>query len=201
MRGPVKTLLFGLTDLRQAREVGALGVDAVVLAVGGAGPLQVSPEAAVEIAAALPPLMARFALVTPGVPTPKGFSGAVTGPKDRRPAGAVSRIVRLSQDVFRAGLAPADADAWWLQPGAGGSSSATRFDFERLVASGRGLRVILEIPDASAGVETAIRLGQPYGVLFGEGVWFHPGIVDLDVLERALAIVTRLNKAAYSTEA
>lgn len=57
--------------------------------------------------------------------------------------------------------------------------------------------MMLEIPDGAAGVETVIRLGRPYAVVLAEAVWFRPGIIDLDQLERALSVVARLNKNAY----
>ena len=196
MKGPVKTLVLGVTDARQAAEVGRLGVDGVVFAVGGAWPFALTPAAAIDVAAALPPLTRPLALLPSGAPPP-GFWIAVTAAVHPRPKSATSWIVRTSPEGFDPGRIPPGADGVWIQPAAGGTSSATRFDFPRIVEAGRVHRVILEIPDGAEGVETAIRLGFPYAVLFGEAVWFRPGIVDLDRLERALAVVARLNKNAF----
>jgi hypothetical protein len=197
MKGPVKTLVLGVTEARQAAEVGRLGVDGVVFAVGGALPCALTPPAAVDIAAALPPLTSRLALLPSGAPPPAGFWITVTAAVHPRPRAATTWIVRASPEGFDPARIPAGADGVWIQPAGAGTSSATRFDFPRIVEAGRTHRVILEVPDGAEGVETAIRLGFPYAVLFGEAVWFRPGIVDLDRLERALAVVARLNKNAF----
>ncbi len=197
MRGPVKTLVLGVTDARQAADVGRLGVDGVVFAVGGSTSFALGPDAVLDVAAALPPLTARLALLPSGVASPAGFWGAVTAAVHPRPPGAAAWIIRTAPEGFDPARIPAGADGVWIQPGAGGTSSATRYDFPFLAAAGRALRLILEVPDGAAGVETAIRLARPYGVLFADAVWFRPGIIDLDQLERALSVVARLNKSAY----
>ncbi len=187
---PVKTVLFGLADPGQALAAGPAGSDAAVIDAAAVG-----VAAAARVAAALPPLAARLALVAPGAPLPPGFGGAVTGPADPRPPGALARVVRVAEGPVEE--LPADAEALWVTPRPGEGSTSTAFDFTRLERLGQRRRLILELPDGAAGVETAIRLARPYAVLFGEAVWFQRGIVDLDRLERALAVVARLNKAAY----
>ncbi|MBP7148421.1 MAG: hypothetical protein KBD01_12820 [Acidobacteria bacterium] len=196
MTGPVKVILHGLTDPAQAREAGALGIDAASVVLGDGGLPAVPPERAVAVAAALPPLTARLALVAPGGALPAGFTGAVTGLDDERPEGAAVHIVRVPHTPVDPERIPADIDAVWLAPRPG-TGSATGFDFTRIGRLATWFRVVLEVPDGAAGVEAAIRLGRPYAVVLGEAVWYQPGIVDLDRLEKALAVVARLNKLAF----
>jgi hypothetical protein len=128
---------------------------------------------------------------------PPGFHGAVTAPEAPIPAGAGLRIVRIDAGFSEFDPLPDDARAAWVPPRAEGTSSATRFDFARIERLSRRVRPILEIPDGAGGVETAIRLGRPYAVLFADAVWYRPGIIDLDGLEKALGVVARLNKGAF----
>jgi hypothetical protein len=196
--GAVRTLVFGVTDPAQALEAGHLGVDAVVVAVGGSHPAGVNQARASEIARALPPLAVRLAWLEPRASLPAGFNGVVTAAGRRRPRHAGVRITAAGQPELEATAPPSDADAVWVRPAAEGTSSATRFDYRLLEHLGRRHRLILEIPDGAAGVETAIRLGRPYGVVFAESVWFRPGIIDVDELERALSVVSRLNRSTLS---
>jgi len=196
MSGAVKSLVFGVTDPAQATEAGHLGVDAVIVAVGESHPAGVPPGRATEIARALPPLALRLAYLVGRVDLPHGFSGAITDGQDERPAGAAIHVARLSQESAGGRERLPDADALWIEPRCEGTSSATRFDYALLERLSRRRPLLLEIPDGAAGVETAIRLGRPYAVVFGEAVWFRPGIIDIDGLEQALSVVTRLNKAA-----
>lgn len=198
MSGSVRTLVFGVTDPAQALEAGHLGVDAVVVAVGSSHPAGVKPGRASEIARALPPLAVRLAWLEPGASLPTGFTGAVTATGRRRPRHAGVLIAVAGQPELEAAAPPSDADAVWVRPAAEGTSSATRFDYRLLENLGRRYRLILEIPDGAAGVETAIRLGRPYGVVFADSVWFRPGIIDVDELERALSVVSRLNRSTLS---
>ena len=194
---PAKTIVLGLTDPRQALEVGLLGVDAVVVQVGGAGPCALEPVAATAVATVLPPLAIRLAWLPAGGELPPGFHGAVTAPEAPVPVGAGLRIVRIDAEFTEFDPLPDDARAAWVPPRVAGTSSATRFDFARIERLSRRVRPILEIPDGAGGVETAIRLGRPYAVLFADAVWFRPGIIDLDRLEKALGVVARLNKGAF----
>lgn len=202
MKGPVRTVLWGLADPRQALEAGLMGLDAAVVLVGS-GPGEdegedafVDAETAAQVARALPPLTTRLAWLTPGTELPPGFGGVVTRCEVPRVAGALVRIVRAEDDRIEPGRIPADADAVWVPPGPG-ASTTTRFDFDRLAWLGQHVRTVVEVPAVDDGLETVVRLGRPYAVLFGAAVRFRPGIVDLDELERALASVARLNKAAF----
>jgi hypothetical protein len=195
---PVRSILHGLTDPSQAVEAAALGLDAAVVSLTGAGEpeLELDPGAAARVAAALPPLAARVAQLAPATALPAAFGVAVTPASASRPAGAVVHLARLSWEEFETGPHPA-ADGLWVRPRRGASSAATGFDWTRVAAVAERLPLVLELPDGAAGVETAVRLGRPYAVVFAQAVWFRPGIVDLDRLEDALAAVARLNKAAF----
>jgi len=195
---PVRSLVYGLADPQQAAEAGRLGVDGVILHVGEGDPPRLSPDRAAEVAAALPPLVLRLALVDPGHPLPAGFAGAVTNPVQARPAGAGVRIVRLAHGRADPDQVPDDADAAWVRPRKEGTSSATRYEWRRIERLALVLPLLLEVPDGAGGVEPVVRLGRPHGVVFADAVRFAPGIVDLDALERCLAVVARLNKLALS---
>ena len=196
---PVRSLLHGLTDPSQAVEAAALGLDAAVVALTGAGApeLELDLAAAARVAAALPPLAARVAQLAPGVALPAPFGVALTAAGAPRPPGAAVHLVRLAWEEFEAGRVPA-ADGLWLRPRAGAAAVATAFDWSVVAAASERFRLVLEIPDGADGVETAVRLGRPYALAFARAVWFRPGIIDLDRLESALAAVARLNKAAFS---
>lgn len=116
MKGPVKTLVLGVADARQAADVGRLGVDGVVFAVGGHLPFALPPAAVVDVAAALPPLTARLALLPSGAAPPPGFWGAVTAAVHPRPPGAAVWIVRAAPEGFDPERIPAGADGIWIQP-------------------------------------------------------------------------------------
>lgn len=118
----------------------------------------------------------------------------VTGPDDPRPEGALVRVVRLSSGLAGQGAIPNDAEAVWVPAPGAGASSLTRRDYPDLGDFSRRQRLILELPDPLDGLEIAVRLARPYAVLFGQGVWFRPGIVDLDRLEDALAALAALNQ-------
>ena len=196
MKGPVRTVVYGLADPVQAREIGLLGVDAAIVAIGDEHPAGVDPVRAAEVAAALPPLTVKLAFLDDDAPMPVGFNGSVAEPSRDRPPGSSTHVVRLRHAEAGSGvLGVASVDAVWLRPTETGTSSATQFDYR--MASRLSIRypTILEIPDGAAGIETAVRLGEPYGVLLGEAVWFRPGILDLDQIESALAVTARLNKA------
>ncbi len=182
---PVRAILHGLTDPSQAVEAAALGLDAAVVSLAGAGEpeLELDPGAASRVAAALPPLAARVAQLGPGAALPAAFGVAVTAAAAPRPAGALVHLARLTWEEFEAGPHPS-ADGLWVRPRQGAGFAATGFDWDR-------------VADGAAGVETAVRLGRPYALAFAQAVWFRPGIVDLDRLECALAAVARLNKAAF----
>ncbi len=195
---PVRSLVYGVTDPEQAAEAARLGVGGVILHVGEGDPPRLSAERAAEVAAALPPLVLRLAVVDPGRSLPPGFAGAVTNPVQARPAGAGVRVVRLAHGRADPDQVPADAEAAWVRPRPRGSASATRYDWERLGRLGLLLPLLLEVPDGAGGVEPVVRLGRPHGVVFADAVRFGPGVVDLDALERCLAVVARLNKLALS---
>ncbi|RMG46295.1 MAG: hypothetical protein D6718_05835 [Acidobacteria bacterium] len=195
MRAPVRTVLYGLAEPSQAVEAAQLGIDAVVVAVGEGPPPAVPPAAARRIAAALPPLVGRFAwMAEKGRRLPGGFAAAVVPVGGDRPPGAAVALARVPHEAARAERIPDWADGLWIEPAPRGSATATRFDFHRIERLARLRPVMLEIPDGAAGVEVAIRLGRPHGVVFGPAVWFRPGIVDLEKLERAVEVVTRLNR-------
>ena len=195
MRGPVRTVVYGLADPVQAREVGLLGVDAAIIAIGDEHPAGVDPQRAAEVAAALPPLTVKLVYLGEDTRMPRGFNGSVSEPSRDRPADSPTHLVRLRHSEAGAGfLGVAGVDAVWLRPSGDGSSSATRFDFDMISRLSIRYPTILEIPDGAAGIEPAVRLGRPYGVLLGEAAWFRPGILDLDQIESALAVTARLNK-------
>jgi len=190
----VRCALFGLTDPGQAIEAGLLGIDAAVVAVGEDGPPFVRAGVAREIARRLPPLTGRFALLAPGQRRPPGFGGTVVDLPRASAAASGVTLVRVDHDRADPERIPAHADGVWVRPAPRGSATATRFDFRRLERVARRFPLLLEVPDGAAGVEVAIRLARPHAVLLGEAVWFRPGIVDLEALERALAVVHRLNR-------
>ncbi|GAB4222301.1 MAG: hypothetical protein Kow0062_19050 [Acidobacteriota bacterium] len=189
---PVRAVVYGVTDPGQALEAAALGADGIAVAVGECGPLAVGPERASEIVAGLPPLVARLAVLEAGAPLPPGFGVAVVPPDAPVPDGAAAAIVRTGQRPGPPPELPPGAGALWVEPKPRGSSSATRFDYRLLERWGRHAPVLLEIPEGASGVEVALRLARPAGVVFGEGVWLGPGIVDLEQLERALEVVDRI---------
>lgn len=191
MPGLIKTLVHGLTDPRQALEAGALGVDGVVIQVGGEGPLAVDADRAGSIAATLPPLVARLAIVAAGVALPCGYSIAVTVFEDDRPAGAGSHIAIVPPEIEELDLVPGDLDGLWL---VARSHHSLPHDISRVERFARKTRVLLEAPDYSTGLEAALRLTRPYAVVLGEAIWFAPGICDMDKLEQAIAVVARVNK-------
>lgn len=191
MPGLIKTLVHGLTDPRQALEAGALGVDGVVVQVGGEGPLAVDAERAQSIAAALPPLVARLAIVAAGVPLPCGYSIAVTVFEDERPADAGSHIAIVPPEIETIEFVPGDLDGLWI---VSRRNHPMPHDITRVERFARKARVLLEAPDCSTGLEAALRLTQPYAVVLGEAIWFAPGICDMDKLEAAIAVVARVNK-------
>lgn len=191
MPGLIKTLVHGLTDPRQAVEAGALGVDGVVVQVGGDGPLAVDAERAGSIAAILPPLVARLAIVAAGVALPCGYSIAVTVFEDERPADAGGHIAIVPPEIEELELVPGDLDGLWL---VSRRNHPLPHDITRVERFARKARVLLEAPDHSTGLEATLRLTQPYAVVLGEAIWFTPGICDMDKLEEALAVVARVNK-------
>ena len=195
---PVRALVHGLADPLQAEEAGRLGVHGVVVHVGDGELPRVSRGRAAEIAAALPPLVLRLALLDPGQELPPGFAGAVTNSVQARPPGAGVRIVRLAHDRADPDQVPADAEAAWVRPRRDRTSAATAFDWERLARLSLAVPLLLEVPDGADGVEPAVRLGRPHGLVLADAVRFRPGILDLDALERALAVVARLNKLALA---
>lgn len=233
MLRPAKTLLFGVTTPGEALDAGLLGVDGVVVQLGGPGPCAVDAATAAAIARALPPLAARLCWLPDAgddaaggaeqgesrrdargagsgdergegpaegrgaITLPAGYHGAVTPAGVHCPARAGIHVVRVDPGVPLDLPFEPTARALWIPPRPSGSSSATRFDFAAISRLSTKIAPILEVPDGADGVETAIRLGRPYAVVFADAVWFRPGIVDLDALERALGVVARLNKSAY----
>lgn len=202
---PVKSLVYGVTDPNQALEVGLLGIDGVVVRIGPArdlddeAPIALEATDAARLVAQLPPLAARLALVEPAsehasTVLPVGFSGSVAARHCARPRGSAAHVVRLDHDELELDYLPEDADAIWIRPRLDVKSSATAFDYEEVKRWSKRTRVILEIPDGPAGVETAMRLGRPYAVLFGAGVSFKPGLIELDRLEDSMAVVARVNR-------
>ncbi|MDQ7005958.1 MAG: hypothetical protein Q9Q40_01875 [Acidobacteriota bacterium] len=194
---PTRTVVDGVSDPGQAAEAAALGVDGMVLRVGEPGPVGIDARTAQAIAAAVPPLVDLWCLPASGVEAPGLADAVVTAARTRPPLQARRHIVRVAHDQLDATAIPETADAVWVQPRATRSGAATAFDFRRLERASRSLRLVLEIPDGAAGVETAMRLGRPFALLFADAVWRHPGIIDLDRLEAAMAVTARLNKAAY----
>lgn len=194
---PVKTLLHGLADPSQAVEAAALGVDGVVVALAGssADARELDPAAASRLAAALPPLAARFAWVSETSDLPPGFHGAVTRSAVARPAGASIHLVRVASEELRGRRLPV-ADGLWIRPREGVRETALGFDWDGVARLALNRPVLLEVPDGAVGIETAVRLGSPYAIVLASAVWFRPGIVDLDRLEAALSAVARLNKIA-----
>ncbi len=191
MSGPVKALVFGLSDPRQALEAGRLGIDGAIVAVGDGAPPCVSAAQAALVARQLPPLAARLALLAPGAPVPEGFTGTAGTPD--APRGAGIRVVR--QEL--AAAPPGDADAVWITPPAGAAPAT--WDFGAVERLGRVLPVLLEVHETGAALETAIRLARPYALVLGSAVWFQPGFVDIDRLEDALRVVAKLNKIALGS--
>jgi len=194
---PARTVLDGVSDPGQAAEAAALGVDGMVLRLGEQGPVGIDAQTARAIAAAVPPLVDLWCLPAPGSEAPALADAVVTSARTPRPPQARRHIVRVAHERLDVEAIPQAADAVWVRPRASRSGAATAFDFHLLERASRSLRLVLEIPDGAAGVETAMRLGRPFALLFAEAVWRHPGIIDLDRLEAALAVTARLNKAAY----
>lgn len=188
MSGPVKALVYGLADPRQALEAGRLGIDGAIVAVGDDAPPCVSAAHAAQVARQLPPLAARLACLAPGTPPPPGFTGVVAGPGTPRGSG-----IHVVQHEL-AGPPPADADAVWITPPPGASPAT--WDFGAVERLGRVLPVLLEVSETGTALETAIRLARPYAIVLGAAVWFQPGFIDIDRLEDALRVVAKLNKIA-----
>ncbi len=184
---PIRTLCFGCQDPSQLREAARLGVDAVVVEPGA---LDEGVESG-SFARAQPPLTQRYALLEAGEALPPGFHGAVTPLGAARPVGALAHVVRVRQDELSREGRPPECDALWVRP-RDECSAAQAFDLALIERVGRRCRLIVEVPDGAAGVEAALRLCQPYALLFGEGLWTLPRVLDISELERALAVVRRL---------
>ena len=191
----VRSFVYGLTDPGQLGEAAELGVDGVVIEIGDAAHA-LRAERATELLRALPPGIDAMAFLAPGRRLPRGFVNAATAGGEKGVSGAFRHVLRVDADAEPALPEAFDPDALWVRPRVTGSSSATRFDFRALERWGRRHRLILEVPDGAAGAEMLIRLGRPYALLFGDAVWYQPGIVDLVRLEEALAVVARLNKGS-----
>ncbi len=198
MMRPVKTLLHGLADRGQAEEAGALGVDGAVIELGDGRGMALTSSAAVAVVSGLPPLMARLVLLRPDQELPRGVWGAVTELGQAPPEEAFLHILRVEQEHLDPERIPLEVDALWVRPAQSGTAAVTRFDFRAIERLSFRHRIILELPDGAAGVETAIRLARPYAVLFGACVWQHPGIIDFERLEAALAVVARMNKRVFN---
>ncbi len=194
---PVKTILVGLTDPAQAVEVARLGPDAIVLEIGEDGPTAICGERADEVISAFGPLTTVFAALQPGRTPPKGCRGIVAALADDAPEPGLAQMVWVPHVLAIPERIPSDVDLLWVRPRKRGSSTATRFDYRRIERLSRRFRVALEVDEGAAGVETAIRLGSPYGLVFAHGVWYRPGFIDTDRLEQALAVVARVNKQAF----
>jgi hypothetical protein len=193
---PTRTLLFGLTDTGQAEEAAAVGVDGVVLDLRPDAPAGLDPERAVAVAAALPPLVSIWALVPAhGAVTPR-HAGAVVELGNTPPAGAARVIARVPMEIGVVERLEHACDALWVRPRPAGSATASRYDFRTLERWARRHRLVLEVPEGAPGVEVAVRLARPYALVLAEGVWFRPGIVDIEEVERALGVVARLNRRA-----
>ncbi|MEN6526595.1 MAG: hypothetical protein ABFD65_08925, partial [Candidatus Polarisedimenticolia bacterium] len=116
MSGPVKTVLLGPADPRQAREVGRFGLDGAVLVVGGDEPYALDVEAAAEVAAALPPLAARIVWRRAGAPRPTFAAGAVARPGETFPAGAAPRVRLLPPGGPDPDARYVPGELLWIQP-------------------------------------------------------------------------------------
>ena len=195
MIAPVRTLLYGVTDRAQALEAARLGVDGIVVAAGEGAGEWLAPRAAAALLGTLPPLVGRLLrLRSERVPA---VAHAVITRAAEAPSAAKVWIRCAGTDTFESEGIPDAAAALWIEPREREHSAATAYDFHRVERISRSLPLILESTDGAAGVETLIRLGRPHAVLLGQAVWHHPGIVDLARLEDSLAVVARLNKAAY----
>lgn len=191
MPAPIHSLLYGLTDPRQAREAGELGVDGVILQLGADLPLAVSPQQAQAIAAALPPLTVRFAIVPVGMALPAGFGAAITSVEDEPPAGAVQQIAAVPAHGIEPEQIPCDLETVWLLPR---RDHPLPYDSARVGQFARRFRLLLEAPDTDSGLEAMLQLMPLYAVVLGSAVWFAPGICDLDALETALETIARVNR-------
>lgn len=195
MIAPVRTLLYGAADRAQALEAARLGVDAIAVAVGEGGGKWLPRREATALLGALPPLVGRLIHTREG-PVP-AVAHAVIVDDEKPPRAARVWIRRASQATIAEQGPPAGASALWVEPSAHDRAASTAYDYHAIERLSRALPLMLEATDGAAGVEALIRLGRPQAVIFGEAVWHHPGIVDLARLEDALAVVARLNKAAY----
>lgn len=194
MSGPVKSLLLGLTDPGQAAEAGRLGIDGAVIQIEGEGPLALAAEDAAAVADALPPLAARLAWTPNPGSIPPGFTGIIQSRTTAAVRSTLRRVFRLEHDEADPAEVPEGVAALWVRPRPEGSSAVVRFDFQILEHLACRHPLILEIPDGASGIEAVVRIARPYAVLLGEAVWFRPGIIDLDRLEKALMVIARLNK-------
>lgn len=198
MPGPVRTLLHGVADASQIEEACQLGLDGVAVEIGtGGGPGVVQPEQAVQLARHVPPLTACLAAVDGEDALPEGWQASVGRPEQPRPEGSKLHVVRAGHYEMSPREIAEDADLLWLRPRTDRDGAGSAFDYTLVERLARRRPVLLEVPDGAAGVEVAIRLGRPFGVVLGEGVWVQPGIVDLDRVEAALGVVARMNKAAF----
>lgn len=180
-----RVVVYGLSDPRQAREAGLLGVDGVIVRVGFGGPGSVDAEGARELSLALPPLVARWAWLAPGVGLPIGYSGAVTALHEDRPAGCGVHVAVVPPEVSDVEQIPHDLDAVWVPPG------MVPLDPAWVARLARRFRVMLEVMGGGDAAEAVVRTHRPYAVLLGEGVWFAPGICDMDLMEEAIRGVGR----------
>jgi len=195
--GPVKTVLLGPADPRQAREVGRFGLDGAVLVVGGDEPYALDVEAAAEVAAALPPLAARIVWRRAGAPRPTFAAGAVARQGETFPAGAAPRVRLLPPGGPDPDARYVPGELLWIPPRPG----ATILEAYDLAALGRLARVaplMIEAPGGAADVGPLLHAVRPAALLFGEAVRAAGRFIDVDALEEGLAAVARANAAAFS---
>lgn len=190
-----RVLVDGIADPGQAVEAAELGVDGVVVRVGEGDLPWVGVEAAQVIARAVPPLTFRFAWCQGGIAMPEGFVGAVVEPEDERVPGAAVHLVRVPQIDAAIESVRVAPDAIWVSPSRGRFADSGVLDLPLIERWSRRHRLAIEVADGAGGVEVAMRIARPYALVLGEGVWFRPGIVDMEKLERAMQVVGRVSRA------
>ena len=197
MSGPVKTVLLGPADPRQAREVGRFGLDGAVIVVGGDAPYALGSAAAAEVAAALPPLAARIVWSVADAPRPAFAAGAVARPGEPFPAGASPRVRLLPPGGPDPDARYLPGELLWIPP----RSGATILEAYDLAALGRLARVaplMIEAPGGAADVAPLLHAVRPAALLFGDAVRAAGRFIDVDALEDGIAEVAKANAAAFS---
>ena len=201
----VRVKICGVTDAAGVEAAVAAGADAVGFVLADS-PRRIEIERALDLAAAVPPFVARVAVLRcPDARTIRGVAAALgpdwiqaettpevesalacSGPLPR--GAGLLRVVHDGDELLA--RLPPRAPALLLEaPGRGGRGVAP--DWGRAATLARRVRLILAGGLTPENVAAAIRRVRPYGVDVASAVESSPGIKDRARVERFLGAVRR----------